>query len=103
MDYGGYWLNKDSNFDNVLTAMLSLFISATTEGWAEIMHDGVDAVGIGKQPKPENNFAWSLFFVVFIIFGSFFILNLLVGVIIDQFTQEKSLERGEAFLSAEKK
>ena len=62
--------------------MLSLFISATTEGWVEIMHNGVDSTGIDKQPQPENNFAWCIFFILFILFGSFFILNLLVGVII---------------------
>jgi hypothetical protein len=44
------WYNQSSNFDNVLIGMLSLFISATSEGWAEIMHNGVDAVGIGMNP-----------------------------------------------------
>ena len=79
--------------------MLTLFISATTEGWVEIMHNGVDSVAIDKQPQAENNFAWCIFFILFILMGSFFILNLLVGVIIAEFNNEKSLMSGDAYLS----
>ena len=32
-----------------------------------------------------------LYFVVFIIFGSFFTLNLFIGVIIDNFNQQKKM------------
>lgn len=51
-------MNKDANFDDSLSAMLSLFIIATTEGWVEIMNDGVDAVGIGQQPQVEAYPGW---------------------------------------------
>ena len=78
--------------------MLSLFIIATAEGWIEIMNDGVDSVGIGKEPIMENSPGWCVFFVIFILIGSFFILNLLVGVIIDSFNKEENLEMGTAFL-----
>ena len=36
-DYGGNWINEDYNFDNVLNAMVTLFVIATTEGWIDIM------------------------------------------------------------------
>lgn len=35
-----------------------------------------------------------IYFVVFIIFGSFFTLNLFIGVIIDNFNQQKKKIRG---------
>lgn len=41
------------------------------------------------QPKMENSVYMYLYFVNFIIFGSFFTLNLFVGVIIDNFNQQK--------------
>jgi hypothetical protein len=37
--------------------------------------------------------------VVFILLGNFFMLNLLVGVVIDNYTQEKEFAHGIAFLS----
>lgn len=42
-----------------------------------------------EQPKMEHSLFMYLYFVIFIIFGSFFILNLFVGVIIDNFNQQK--------------
>ena len=37
-DYGGDWINKDNNFDNILNASLTLFKIATSEGWSGIMY-----------------------------------------------------------------
>ena len=42
------------------------------------------------QPKFENSLVSYGFFVAFIVFGSFFTLNLLVGVIIDKFNEQKN-------------
>lgn len=42
-----------------------------------------------EQPIREINLYMYLYFVVFIIFGSFFTLNLFIGVIIDNFNQQK--------------
>lgn len=41
------------------------------------------------QPKYEESLYMYLYFVIFIIFGSFFTLNLFIGVIIDNFNQQK--------------
>ena len=62
---------------------------ATFEGWMEVMDDAVDSVGIDMQPDFENSFIAYVFFLVFIFVGSFFTLNLLVGVIIDNFNRLK--------------
>ena len=42
---GGEWSVNDSNFDNIIQAMRTLFILCTTEGWAGVMFLGIDAVG----------------------------------------------------------
>ena len=44
---------------------------------------------VDMQPKFENNMMAYCFFVAFIIVGSFFVLNLFVGVIIDNFNTLK--------------
>lgn len=68
--------------------MLSLLIISTTEGWVEISHSGVDAVGIDKNPKFENEFGWAYFFMFFILFGGFFIISLIAIVVFEQFFME---------------
>ena len=70
MKAGGEWQNKEANFDSTLQAMLTLFIMMTTEGWVDVMNDGVDGVGILKQPKQNANIALVIFFVAFMIVGS---------------------------------
>ncbi|KAI8484970.1 hypothetical protein Bbelb_373770 [Branchiostoma belcheri] len=72
------WINSKINFDN-----------ATFKGWIEIMADAVDVRGVGMQPDRETSLYFYLYFVVFIIFGSFFTLNLFIGVIIDNFNAQK--------------
>lgn len=44
---------------------------------------------VEEQPIKEINLYMYLYFVIFIIFGSFFTLNLFIGVIIDNFNQQK--------------
>lgn len=53
-----------------------------------ILHISVD-LQIEDQPSYEINLYMYLYFVIFIIFGSFFTLNLFIGVIIDNFNQQK--------------
>lgn len=83
------WENPNINFDNIGYALLALFQVATFEGWMEVIHDAVDISGPDLQPSFESSFESYYFFVLFIIIGSFFILNLFVGVIIDNFSALK--------------
>lgn len=77
------------NFDHVGKAYLCLFQVATFKGWIPIMNDAVDSRDIDDQPHRETNFVMYMYFVIFIIFGSFFTLNLFIGVIIDNFNEQK--------------
>ncbi|CAF4218965.1 unnamed protein product [Rotaria socialis] len=83
------WENSRVNFDNVLIGYLALFQVATFKGWIEIMADATDAKDVDIQPEYEINVYILLYFVFFIIFGSFFTLNLFIGVVIDNFNQQK--------------
>ncbi|KAM9249290.1 LOW QUALITY PROTEIN: sodium channel protein type 1 subunit alpha-like [Dugong dugon] len=83
------WRNVKVNFDNVGFGYLSLLQVATFKGWMDIMYAAVDSRNVELQPKYEESLYMYLYFVIFIIFGSFFTLNLFIGVIIDNFNQQK--------------
>ncbi|KAL3999274.1 lysyl oxidase-like protein 2/3/4 [Sarotherodon galilaeus] len=83
------WKNVKINFDNVGAGYLALLQVATFKGWMDIMYAAVDSRNLEEQPDYEVNLYMYLYFVIFIIFGSFFTLNLFIGVIIDNFNQQK--------------
>ncbi|KAJ8370038.1 hypothetical protein SKAU_G00100660 [Synaphobranchus kaupii] len=83
------WKNVKINFDNVGAGYLALLQVATFKGWMDIMYAAVDSRKVGDQPIYEDNIYMYIYFVIFIIFGSFFTLNLFIGVIIDNFNQQK--------------
>ncbi|XP_072311629.1 sodium channel protein type 4 subunit alpha A isoform X2 [Eucyclogobius newberryi] len=84
-----HWVNVKVNYDNVGSGYLSLLQVATFKGWMDIMYAAVDSREQGEQPSYEINLYMYMYFVIFIIFGSFFTLNLFIGVIIDNFNQQK--------------
>ncbi|KAG8585453.1 hypothetical protein GDO81_005034 [Engystomops pustulosus] len=98
------WKNVKINFDNVGAGYLALLQVATFKGWMDIMYAAVDSRRVTEQPKYEDNIYMYIYFVIFIIFGSFFTLNLFIGVIIDNFNQQKKKFGGQdIFMTEEQK
>ncbi|KAK4321727.1 hypothetical protein Pmani_007468 [Petrolisthes manimaculis] len=99
------WINSEVHFDHVGMAYLALFQVATWKGWIQIMNDAIDSRAIDQQPIREDNLYMYLYFVFFIIFGSFFTLNLFIGVIIDNFNEQKKKAGGslEMFMTDDQK
>ncbi|XP_019135475.2 sodium channel protein type 4 subunit alpha [Corvus cornix cornix] len=98
------WVNVKVNFDNVGLGYLSLLQVATFKGWMDIMYAAVDSREIEEQPQYEINLYMYIYFVIFIIFGAFFTLNLFIGVIIDNFNQQKKKFGGkDIFMTEEQK
>ncbi|XP_036714446.1 sodium channel protein type 3 subunit alpha isoform X3 [Balaenoptera musculus] len=98
------WKNVKVNFDNVGAGYLALLQVATFKGWMDIMYAAVDSRDVKLQPVYEENLYMYLYFVIFIIFGSFFTLNLFIGVIIDNFNQQKKKFGGQdIFMTEEQK
>ncbi|KAM4790897.1 sodium channel protein type 5 subunit alpha-like isoform 4-T4 [Cyanocitta cristata] len=99
-----YWTKVKVNFDNVGAGYLALLQVATFKGWMDIMYAAVDSREYEEQPQWESNLYMYLYFVIFIIFGSFFTLNLFIGVIIDNFNQQKKKISGQdIFMTEEQK
>nr|XP_019942295.1 PREDICTED: sodium channel protein type 8 subunit alpha-like isoform X2 [Paralichthys olivaceus] len=98
------WRNVKINFDNVGAGYLALLQVATFKGWMDIMYAAIDSRKVGDQPRYEDNLYMYIYFVIFIIFGSFFTLNLFIGVIIDNFNQQKKKFGGQdIFMTEEQK
>lgn len=53
------------------------------------MNDAVDSRGIGLQPQRGENPIYQFVFIVYMIFGSLFITNLFIEVVINTFDKEK--------------
>lgn len=87
------------NFDNVLLALRTFFEISTTEGWVTLMLASVDATAIDMQPIPNYREGWTFFFIAFIFLGSFFIIQLFIGVVIENFNKMKEKFDGTYMLS----
>uniref|UniRef100_A0A7N6AS40 Sodium channel protein n=1 Tax=Anabas testudineus TaxID=64144 RepID=A0A7N6AS40_ANATE len=97
------WVNVKVNYDNVGQGYLSLLQVATFKGWMDIMYAAVDSREVEEQPSYEINLYMYMYFVIFIIFGAFFTLNLFIGVIIDNFNQQKKKINKDIFMTDEQK
>ena len=86
---GGTWKNKEQNFDNVIESMLTVFQMMTTEGWTTVMFSGMDSTDVNLQPKRNNQAFFSIYYIIFMVVADLFLLNLFVGVIIDNFNKIK--------------
>ncbi|XP_034386121.1 voltage-dependent R-type calcium channel subunit alpha-1E [Cyclopterus lumpus] len=79
-----------TQFDNILFAVLTVFQCITMEGWTTVLYNTDDALG--------PNWNW-LYFVPLIIIGSFFVLNLVLGVLSGEFAKERErVENRRAFM-----
>ena len=68
------------------------------------MFDGLDSKGVGLQPKKYANPYLIIYFIAFMIIGSQFIINLFVGVVIDNFNTIKEREElGNMFVTEQQK
>jgi hypothetical protein len=84
---GGEWVRKYYNFDNMYQAMASLFIISNVSGWADFMYISSQVTEIDQVWHKWTHPYWVFFFIGFMILGSFFLLNLFVGVVIASFNR----------------
>jgi len=60
-----------TSFDNTLVSMVNIFIIITLEGWSSIMYNIRVVMG---------SYYYDLFFVIVVLLGNFFVLNLMIAV-----------------------
>ena len=83
---GGKWTYYYENYSNFLNAMKTNFEIMMTEGWADTM----------RFASMYKNTKWvEVYFILYVIIGYMFILNLIVAVVIQKFNTEK--KKGRTF------
>ncbi|XP_051987465.1 voltage-dependent T-type calcium channel subunit alpha-1H-like isoform X1 [Xyrauchen texanus] len=98
------WIRRKYNFDNLGQALMSLFVLSCKDGWVNIMYDGLDAVGVDQQPVRNHNPWMLLYFISFLLIVSFFVLNMFVGVVVENFHKcRQDQEEEEARMREEKR
>uniref|UniRef100_A0A8C5A5G7 Voltage-dependent L-type calcium channel subunit alpha n=1 Tax=Gadus morhua TaxID=8049 RepID=A0A8C5A5G7_GADMO len=80
--------NGITHFDNLGFSMLTVYQCITTQGWTDVLYWVNDAIGM--------EWSW-IYFTTLILVGSYFVLNLVLGVLSGEFTKEreKAKSRGE--------
>nr|XP_033960159.1 voltage-dependent R-type calcium channel subunit alpha-1E-like isoform X1 [Pseudochaenichthys georgianus] len=92
-DCSDTWIGPNdgiTQFDNILFAVLTVFQCITMEGWTAVLYNTNDALG--------TTWNW-MYFIPLIIIGSFFVLNLVLGVLSGEFAKERErVENRRAFM-----
>ena len=91
--------NPYYDFDNFGDSLFILFQIVSQEGWTDVQGSAMSITGKGNQPEDFNQAENGLFFVVFNLLGSVFVLTLFVSVFMRNYTEQT----GVAFLTAEQR
>jgi hypothetical protein len=89
----GKWVLRDYNFEDVFKGLLTLMVFVTLEAWPTLAFWIIDgppdnALKMDGPHFEANKVQGMIFCVVFIFAGSFFFLNLAIGVIFDEFAHQ---------------
>ena len=110
-------------FDNLGNSLMILFELSGLEGWPNVMHWAMDAdsdhlfvvpwrissdedaglggVGAPMETHSTNAFVAGAFCLIWIVIGCFVVVNLTVGVVVDQFATSKRQNEGIFLMSGE--
>lgn len=103
LDSGYSWVNTNANFDNIFEALVTLFIVMSQESWPNRMYEGVDAQGVGLAPQTNYNPSLAYFYVVYLVIGNFFLVNLFTVIVFSKFDEAKRNETSLAAMFLTKK
>jgi len=79
------WVNPPAHFDSIGNALLTLF-QLNTLKYINVMQNAMDVTTNGQSPEVDHSQLNSLFFIMYLVFGCLFSMNLFVGFIVDGFT-----------------
>uniref|UniRef100_A0A7M4EDY2 Voltage-dependent L-type calcium channel subunit alpha n=1 Tax=Crocodylus porosus TaxID=8502 RepID=A0A7M4EDY2_CROPO len=86
------WQHNDFHFDNVLSAMMSLFTVSTFEGWPQLLYKAIDTHTEDMGPIYNYRVEMAIFFIIYIILIAFFMMNIFVGFVIVTFQEQGESE-----------
>ncbi|KAG7491439.1 hypothetical protein MATL_G00003720 [Megalops atlanticus] len=96
------WKKYEFHYDNLFSALLTLFTVSTGEGWPQVLKHSVDATYENQGPSPGYRMGMSIYYVVYFVVFPFFFVNIFVALIIitfqeqgDKMMEDYSLEKNE--------
>ena len=96
------WVNsRVGSFDSFGAAMLLLYVMSTGDEWEVHMFAMMDATEPGRAPERNDHSPAAIFSIVWMFIGSFFAMNLFVGVIVEKFNAIKAESDGTATMTQE--
>ncbi|KAL6791155.1 calcium permeable channel [Trichoderma sp. SZMC 28013] len=91
--------NPYFSFDDFGSSLFTLFQIVSQEGWVDVSFAAQAIVGRGMQPQDAANQGNAMFFVVFNLLATVFILTLFISVFMRNYTEQT----GVAYLTAEQR
>ncbi|KAL7929110.1 calcium permeable channel [Trichoderma chlorosporum] len=91
--------NPYFSFDDFGSSLFTLFQIVSQEGWVDVSFAAQAIVGRGMQPQNGANQGNAMFFVVFNLLATVFILTLFISVFMRNYTEQT----GVAYLTAEQR
>jgi len=82
------WERSPFHYDNIMHAMLTLFVVATFEGWPGILYVSIDSNEADVGPKQDYRPYVFFYYFVYLIIIAFFMINIFVGFVIVTFQSE---------------
>merc|ERR1712123_133353 len=82
------WERSPFHYDNIMHAMLTLFVVATFEGWPGILYVSIDSNEADIGPKQDYRPYVFFYYFVYLIIIAFFMINIFVGFVIVTFQNE---------------
>lgn len=73
-----------TTFDNIGVGMLTIFQSITLEGWSDLMYMMMDS---------GSPILAGFFFILLVFLGAFFLLNVILVVIISNYSETKTAQK----------
>ena len=86
------WLQADFHYDNLISAMLTLFTVTTGEGWPLLLRFSIDSTQEGYGGITGYSKEMALFYIAFFIVFPFFFINIFVALIIITFQEQGEQE-----------
>lgn len=91
--------NPYRNCDDFGSCLFSLFQVVSQEGWVDFSFSAQSITGIGLQPQPRVAQGNAVFFVVFNLLATVFVLTLFISVFMRNYTEQT----GVAYLTTEQR
>ncbi|NWS77411.1 CAC1S protein, partial [Crotophaga sulcirostris] len=86
------WFHSSFHFNNVFSAMMSLFTVSTFEGWPQLLYKAIDTNAEDRGPIYNYRVEIAMFFIIYIILIAFFMMNIFVGFVIVTFQEQGESE-----------